>query len=307
MTNQNPAVPQPKSPKLDRDILAKVNAHADRSLDRLFTDIEDLLSGDLEADGRNSRDRRYAAESSRSHQSHQQPEPSSQSQHPTYPPQSDFVQPQLSAQVEPPQTATPKPKKRSIPMWMKALLGIGITSIAAGSVLLWLVNERKVVLPKNIDTTWLPFQSQSQISPEDAKFADYMRKSISKIESANLQATSASNSTIPVNATPANPIDSANSTTTTTTQSAPIATTPTGVIATVPSAIVAKAPIALLKTFQTGNRPSAIFEIDRQNQTVHIGQKIGTSNWSLLTVANGEVIVKRKGGEIRSIFVGQKF
>jgi hypothetical protein len=305
MTNQNPAIPQPPSSKLDRDILAKVNAHADRSIDRLFADIDDLLSGDPEADEQAARSGRYAVESSRTNQSAQQSAPPSQSQQPIYPAQADFVQPQLSAQVESQQTATPKQPKRRMPMWLKALLGIGVTSIAAGSLLGWLVSERKIVLPKNIDTTWLPFQSQSQISPEDVKFADYMRKSISKIESANIRSTSASN---PVNSAPTNSIDPANPTD----PAAPIAVNPigvnpTGIVATAPSTAVAKTPIALLKTFQTGDRPSAIFQIDRQNQTIHIGQKIGTSNWSLLTVAKGEVIVKRKGGEIRSIFVGQKF
>ncbi len=318
MTNQNPAIPQSPASNLNsaperlhRDILAKVNAHADRSIDRLFADIDELLSGDLEpgtqlaAIDRHSPQERYANEPSRPHQYPQQQQPQ------YYPSQSNFTQPQLAAEFidgtsplkHPPQASTPKQKQR-VPLWIKVFLGIGMTSIALSSLLLWLINERKIALPKNIDTSWIPFQSQSQISPDDAKFAEYMRKSISKIEAANTPATSATN---PVN--PANPINPANSITAPIAQSAPIAPNP-GAIATVPTTVTptaVKTPIALLKTLQNSNQPGAIFQIDRQNQTVHVGQKIGTSNWSLLTVAKGEVIVKRKGGEIRSIYVGQKF
>ncbi len=306
MTNQNPAASQ--SSNLDRDILAKVNAHADRSIDRIFADIDELLSGDLENETQalsvhnTSRRAQYSAASPYSNQYPQQ-----QSQAHTYPSQSDFPPQRYASEIgngaarpEHPTQPLPKQKKR-MPLWMKALLGIGITSAAVGGGLLWLINERKIELPKNIDTSWLPFQSQSQVSPADAKFAEYMQKSISKIESANNQATSATNSPNPANSIAA-PID----------QAAPIMPNPTGIITTVPIATTTTqntvtTPIALIKTFQASNRPSAIFEIDNQSQTVHIGQKIGTSNWSLLTVAKDEVIIKRKGGEIRSIYVGQKF
>ncbi|MCY7335010.1 MAG: hypothetical protein LH613_02170 [Chamaesiphon sp.] len=291
MTNQNPAVPQSPSPQ-DRlrqsEILAKVNAHADRSLDRLFADIDELL-GDDTTDTHTlsvqpSQHIQYSTEPSRTEYY------PNQQQFQSAPPQSYPPQGSVAA----PQTSTPKPKQK-IP-W-QALLGIGVTSIAVGGTLLWLVNERKIALPQNIDTSWLPFQSQSQ-SPEDAKFADYMRKSISKID-ASTPATSVTNR-----------INSANSSTANTTQAAPVAPTPTGAVATsIPITATPKiaTPISLVKTLPDSNRPGAVFEIDRQSQTVNVGQKIGTSNWSLLTVAKGEVIVKRKGGEIRSIYIGQKF
>jgi hypothetical protein len=299
MTNQNPAASQSQSPpggnassQQNRDLLAKVNAHADRSMDRLFADIEELLGEDLASDPHSSSvdsartpystDRSRTAEYSHS----QQP--------PIYPPQRSLSAGEAPP-VEQPTPATSKPN-RSMPLWLKALLGIGITSIAAGSILTWLVNERKIVLPQNIDTSWLPFQSQ--ISPADAKFADYMQKSIAKID-ATTQTTSATNLPTPATSivTPA------------TSPAAPIAVNPgtivTAATAPAPTAVLPK--ISLLKTIQSGKRPSAIFEIDRQSKTIDVGQTIGTSNWSLLTVAKGEVIIKRKGGEIRSVYVGQKF
>ena len=292
MTNQNPAVPQSPSPQ-DRlrqnDILAKVNAHADRSLDRLFADIDDLL-GDDTTDTHSlsvqpSQHIQYSTEPSRTEYYLDRQLQSAPSQY--YPPQPS---------IDSPPAATPKPKQR-LPLWLKVLLGIGVTSIAVGGTLLWLVNERKIALPQNIDTSWLPFQPQSQIPPEDAKFADYLRKSISKIDAST-----------PVTSVP-NSVNSANSSTAPTTQAASVAPTTEAVTTAVPITVtpaIAK-PISLVKTLPNSNRPSAVFEIDRQSQTVNVGQKIGTSNWSLLTVAKGEVIVKRKGGEIRSIYLGQKF
>lgn len=299
MTNQNPASSQPPSSNLNRDILAKVNAHADRSIDRLFIDIDELLGDNLEPDTRSSQvdryDRRaqYTAEPSRSTDyTTRQPQ--------AYLPQSEFSAPQQFVEFEP-----SKPAKKRLPLWLKALLAIGATSIATGSILLWLVNERKIELPKNIDTSWLPFQS-SQVSPEDAKFAEYMQKSISKIESVKPQTTSEINIATPIATNPtgiiAAPIapNRANN----------IAPNPTEIIATAPSKIsptLIKTPISLVKTLPTGNRPNAVFQVDGRSQTVNVGQKIGTSNWSVLSIAKGEVILKRKGGEIRSIYVGQKF
>jgi hypothetical protein len=303
MTNQNPASSNPQSTKLSQEILSKVNAHADRSIDRLFADIDELLSGDLSGDippASTTQQYRYPAASGRNDRrtvdpQRQQPQPQQ------YLPQGDFTPPPET--VEPPQqpqhTPQAKPKRQkpqSMPLWMKAFLGIGVTSIALSSLLLWLINEHKIHLPKNMDVSWLPFMSQSQISSDDAKFAEYMRKSISKIESANTQASPA----------PAQ----ANATTSpapVTSPTSPIAANP-GVITTKEDpANVSQIPISLIKTLPTGDRPGAIFEINSQTQTVYAGDKIGKSDWSLLTVAKGEVIVKKVGGVIRSIYVGQKF
>jgi hypothetical protein len=288
MTNQNPASSQP----LDRDLLAKLNAHADRSLDRLFIDIDELLSGDLEADKKSTQSNQaalsstnYRAEADSDRQYTQQ----------AYIPQSDRFSPQFTAELDPPQTSKPKPKKqaRRIPFWLKAILGVGVGSIAVGSSLVWLVTERKITIPQNIDTSWLPFQSKPQVSPEDAKFADYLRKSISKIESANITTTAAidlPNPANPATAPAPTPFNQA------------IAPAP---IAAKPAAI--EKPISLIKIIQNSEHPSAVFQVDKKNQPIKVGQKIGASNWSLVNISKSEVTIKRKGGEIRSIKIGQKF
>ena len=293
MTDSNPAIPQPQSPQ-SRDILAKVNTHADRSMDRLFADIDELLSDDLSTD--NSAAARSAQRSAYT--------PDATSTDDRY-----FQQPQAqlypaAESIEAPPAATPKPK-RSMPIWLKAFLGIGITSIAAGGIGTWLVREQKIALPQ-IDTSLLPFQSP-RVPPADAKFADYLRQSIAKIETADrtpVAATPTTPATNPVAITP-------------TPQAIPFSANPivpatqipakTAIVAAKATPRILKTPISLVKTMPDGKRPGAVFQIDRQNKVVNLGQKIGTSDWSLLAVAKGEITIKRKGGEIRSIDIGQKF
>jgi hypothetical protein len=296
MTNQNPASSQPQQPLLNSDLLAKLNAHADRSLDRLFTDIDELLSGDLEPEAKSSKiDRAQIPHSSYTIESiHAQDEPR-QPSNLSYP--EDRFSPRLTAELDPtpPSTSQPKPKsqpKASLPLWLKALLGLGVTSLALGSLFFWLVNERKIAIP-SIDTSWLPLPSNSQVPPADAKFADYMRKSIAKIESTPISVAAAPTAQV-------NPAPVATNITATPTQS--IVATPT---TTQPDTI--KKPISLVKILDNGKRSTAIFQIDKKSQTIKIGQKIGTSNWSLLNVSKTEVTVKGKGGEIRSIKIGKKF
>jgi hypothetical protein len=286
MTNQNPAAPQPPQSGVNqnRDILAKVNAHADRSMDRLFADIDELLGDDPTNDP-------HAATQQHSYANEQYP----QLQQQVYPQQRS-----LGAAADTPEQPVAKPK-RAMPLWLKAFLGVGVTAVAAGGLLTWLVTERKVVLPQ-IDTSWLPFQSQ-QVSQQDAKFADYMRKSIAKID-ANAQTATLATNTAP---TPANIIVAPAATPAAPVATAPAAPTGTIVTATPVAPTPVKASIALVKTLPKGNRPSAIFEIERQSKTVNVGQIIGKSNWSLVSVNKGEVTIKRKGGEIRSVDVGQKF
>jgi hypothetical protein len=291
MTNQNPASSKP----LDRDLLAKLNAHADRSLDRLFIDIDELLSGDLEADQKSAQPNQSALSAT----SYRTETESDQQYNQAYIPQSDRFSPQLTVEIDPPQPSKSKskPKKaaRRIPFWLKAVLGVGVGSIAVGSSLVWLVTERKISIPQTIDTSWLPFQSKSQVSPEEAKVADYMRKSISKIESTKITSPVVIEPTATATATPA--------ATTAPTQFNPaIATAP---IAAKPAAN--QKPVALVKTIQNSKYPTAIFQVDKKDQIIKIGQKIGTSDWSLVNISKSEVTIKRKGGEIRSIKIGQKF
>ncbi len=69
------------------------------------------------------------------------------------------------------------------------------------------------------------------------------------------------------------------------------------------------APVAnytLVGLLELGERSAALFEINGITQRFNVGEAIGGSGWTLVSVANQEAVVRRNG-EVRSIYVGQKF
>ncbi|MEP0926938.1 MULTISPECIES: hypothetical protein [Cyanophyceae] len=78
------------------------------------------------------------------------------------------------------------------------------------------------------------------------------------------------------------------------------------------SAAPSQAPVAanpihgLVGILELGDRSAALFEISGVSQRVYIGERIGSSGWSLVSVSNEGVVIRRNG-EVRSIFIGQRF
>ncbi|MBE9177933.1 hypothetical protein IQ268_04960 [Oculatella sp. LEGE 06141] len=62
----------------------------------------------------------------------------------------------------------------------------------------------------------------------------------------------------------------------------------------------------LIGVLELGDRSAALFEVNGTPQRVYIGEGIGSSGWTLVSIANQEAIVRRNG-EVRSIYVGQLF
>lgn len=62
----------------------------------------------------------------------------------------------------------------------------------------------------------------------------------------------------------------------------------------------------LLGVLELGDRSAALFEVNGTPQRIKIGESIGSSGWTLVSISNQEAIVRRNG-EVRSIHVGQKF
>lgn len=60
----------------------------------------------------------------------------------------------------------------------------------------------------------------------------------------------------------------------------------------------------LVGILELGDRSAALFEVDGVTRRVNIGERIGSSGWSLVEVKDAEAIVRRNG-EVRSIFTGQ--
>ncbi|MCU0526000.1 MAG: hypothetical protein MUF72_14350 [Elainella sp. Prado103] len=70
--------------------------------------------------------------------------------------------------------------------------------------------------------------------------------------------------------------------------------------------IATAASHTLVGILELGERSAALFEINGIPQRIEIGAPIGRSGWILVSISNQEAIVRRNG-EVRSIYVGQKF
>lgn len=64
--------------------------------------------------------------------------------------------------------------------------------------------------------------------------------------------------------------------------------------------------LMLTGILELGDRSAALFEIDGMSRRFQVGETIGSSGWMLVDIVNQEAIVRRNG-EVRSVFVGQKF
>ena len=63
----------------------------------------------------------------------------------------------------------------------------------------------------------------------------------------------------------------------------------------------------LVGILNLGDRSAAMFDIDGgSSQRAYVGDRIGLSSWTLVTV-NGQDVVVRRDGEVRSIYIGQSF
>ena len=74
-------------------------------------------------------------------------------------------------------------------------------------------------------------------------------------------------------------------------------------------AVVSSAPTSahtLVGILELGDRSAALFEVDGVARRIYVGESIGSSGWTLGEIKNQEAVI-RKGGDVRSVFVGQKF
>lgn len=62
----------------------------------------------------------------------------------------------------------------------------------------------------------------------------------------------------------------------------------------------------LMGLMELGDRSAALFDVNGTTQRIKIGEAIGASGWTLVSVANQEAVIRRNG-EVRSVYVGQKF
>lgn len=69
---------------------------------------------------------------------------------------------------------------------------------------------------------------------------------------------------------------------------------------------VPKVQHILTGVFELGNQSAALFSINGISRRVYVGETIGSSGWSLMQVANQEVVIRRNR-EVYTIEIGQKF
>ncbi len=87
--------------------------------------------------------------------------------------------------------------------------------------------------------------------------------------------------------------------------SVPIAVAPTNAAAPLTD-ITPASEHALVGILNLGSRSAALFNIDGSSQRAYVGDRIGVSKWTLVSV-NGQDVVVRRDGEVRSIYIGQRF
>lgn len=142
-------------------------------------------------------------------------------------------------------------------------------------------------------------------------------------EASTTPAPSSSPTAAPVAASPApvaSPSPSPTSTTSLPTVS--VASTPAPAISPTPStpapaippAPAPSAPVlselshdhVLVGLLQLGDRSVAMFDFSEGTHRVKVGEQIGNSGWSLVSVSQNEAVIRRNG-DVRSIYIGQSF
>lgn len=210
----------------------------------------------------------------------------------------------------------------------RLLLAIACASlVATGALWFFLQNRTPTAVAPSPAETAAALQAQ-----QDAEFLDYMARSVSRIDrtassqtalippaappvrvQSNPEGQPAPNAGpnviervyIPLYQPPQTLFPGAQSAA----PAAPIAPAPAPAA---PSAAVAPPNIApsathvLVGVLELGERSAALFEINGTPQRVYVGENIGSSGWALVSIANQEAIVRRNG-EVRSIYVGQRF
>lgn len=259
-----------------KNIPTVVNKHADRLMDELFADIEDLLSGDL---SEQKKVQPAALDATQSSAAKAVKAPSEQPV--SYEP----------GNSPPPTVSPPAPIETPRPggVWKKVVVGLGLATLLTGGGVWWLVKEGKI----NIGSMPVSGLSNSA-SNADIKFTEYLEKALNKVDSTSVSNPSASSVTIP------NPPGAVEPT---------LPIVPGAMTSPATRAVPSQTVSGSFTKIIPGNPPTVEFAIDGVTQQVKAGEKIGNSGWVLTNAINpvdNEVVIKRNG-EMRSLKAGQQF
>jgi hypothetical protein len=290
-----PSSPDRRAGSIER-VSSAANAHADKVMDELFADIEELLSGDLSVPHPNrgntatankaipARTTSAAAAAASAVKSTLDRDWQRDLD------DSDGIDNHEGAESPPPAVATnpatvPAPSKNRRPptqILMRVLITIAILTAGISGGLWWLLSTHKLNV-NNLDRYhlgWLKGYFQSQpVPPDDSRFAEYLRRALDKADRQPKPSVPAPAATNPAVLAPTELPDS--------------------------NASTAPARNSLAK-INTVGVPSANIETDGKSQTFRVGDLIGDTGWKVVAIAKNEVTVKR-GSEVKSLFIGQKF
>lgn len=226
-------------------------------------------------------------------------------------------------------SAPPSPKRRWPKLSWETLLVLITLSAAAGLGALWALSQQRL----NQTVSTADAGAAAETTQPNAEFLNYLQRSLEVI--ANRSGTGGSEAAVadiptvavlpgapmvvppaPVgmgavqgSQAPINVIERVYVPyqATAAPSQAPAAAVPGAVGQAQPSTNAAPAAVhTLVGVLELGSRSAALFEVSGVPQRIYIGERIGSSGWSLVSVSNEEAVIRRNG-EVRSVYIGQKF
>jgi hypothetical protein len=85
----------------------------------------------------------------------------------------------------------------------------------------------------------------------------------------------------------------------------PVAIAPTNAAANITNTTPSSEHV-LVGILNLGSRSAALFNIDGSSQRAYVGDRVGVSDWTLVSV-NGQDVMVSRDGEVRSVYIGQRF
>jgi Tfp pilus assembly protein PilP len=62
----------------------------------------------------------------------------------------------------------------------------------------------------------------------------------------------------------------------------------------------------LIGVLELGDNSSALFDLEGNTQRVALGETIANTGWILVKIENQQAVIRR-GSEVRSLYIGQRF
>ncbi|MEM9804344.1 MAG: hypothetical protein AAF959_03615 [Cyanobacteria bacterium P01_D01_bin.56] len=240
-----------------------------------------------------------------------------------------ITEPQAIGEVQKGETETDVKDNSQRRPWRKLILGaLCLSSLAVAGI--WLMRQQQLLPSASTTTAPVTASTEAPTASEEVAFGEYLQRSLRIIsgeraaqtesQSPSVVATAPAQTSQPANrpgviervfvpllqpgartaqtpvaaTTPSLP---APNTSSTDTQSSGVSTVPN---------IAATNTYELVGVLELGDRSAALFEVNGTSQRIYIGETIGSSGWSIVSIENEEVVVRRNG-EVRSIYIGQQF